>query len=295
MNRADHNTAASQRNRSAPVLGRSNVRKSTRFGIVRSLRQTHTFCARGRAHSAPAAAFTLIELLVVIAIIAILASLLLPAQATAKEKGRQTRCRGSLRQIGLGLILYVDDHERYPYWLTHLDGSSIGTNGYHWDKPLEPYTGSRWTNALYTCPSYKPDTFVPSAAGLHFSMPASYAYNGWGSLLGETNATLGLGLEYLPPSRVSMRRESDIRHPADLIAIGDTGQSIPQGLYIVMKWLPSSYLSRIRPIHAARMNSVFCDGHLEFNRAVPLFERTESARRRWNFDDEPHPETWEKP
>ncbi len=98
--------------------------------------------------------FTLIELLVVIAIIAILAAILFPVFATAREKARQTSCSSNLKQLGLAYLQYVQDYDEYfpsASSITWSSGGSIVTpvNGSGWATQIYPYVK---TPALYLCP-----------------------------------------------------------------------------------------------------------------------------------------------
>lgn len=95
--------------------------------------------------------FTLIELLVVIAIIAILAAILFPAFARARENARRASCQSNLKQIGLGIVQYVQDYDEAMPYSTH--GADWGADrGTGWMDDLQPYVKSF---QIFTCPSMK--------------------------------------------------------------------------------------------------------------------------------------------
>lgn len=100
-----------------------------------------------RRHSA----FTLIELLVVIAIIALLAAILFPVFARARENARRSTCQSNMKQLGLGILQYTQDYdERYPtgyYWTAWV---VVDRSGMNWATDIFPHVRSK---QVFVCPS----------------------------------------------------------------------------------------------------------------------------------------------
>jgi len=229
-------------------------------------------------------AFTLIELLVVIAIIAILAALLLPALNRAKAAGLATACKSNLHQIGIGLSLYANQYQQYPPARQPQDLKAYGGfNGYYWDRALLSLAGNNPN--LFLCPAKKPSSVWTD---LSFPNP-TYGYNALGTggetPLGLTDFSRGFSFVGL--------RESGVIAPCDMIAIGDypeiyfangqdgdiTGALDEQDDYVANR-------------HGGGANIVFCDAHVEYGKQTNWMKAVAIVRKRWNNDNQPHPETW---
>ena len=150
-------------------------------------------------------AFTLIELLVVIAIIAILAAILFPVFAQARENARKASCQSNLRQLFLGLNLYAQDYdERFPRSFITNPATPPGgfwfPNSWFWPQIAESYTKSFGISA---CPS-------GLRAINEFNMPALYIgnYGANGQIIVNTDNTV-------PISRITV--------PANTYMIFDSG------------------------------------------------------------------------
>ena len=115
--------------------------------------------------------FTLIELLVVIAIIAILAAILFPVFARAREKARQASCQSNLKQLELAARMYSSDYDERNVMVAMGPGTAAAGNGVWWMIVLQPYLKNM---QILDCPSYDNCRFCP----------ASCDSSGWGRYVG---------------------------------------------------------------------------------------------------------------
>ena len=251
--------------------------------------------------------FTLIELLVVLAIIGILAAMLLPALSRAKASAESVVCKNNLRQHALALSAYLSDSGgSYPRDYQAFDDSN-------------PYSVSR--QVVQFCPAAKRFNESMLLARAHLtayerrlsSMPmCGYEFNSEGtgrvSIDSATERFLGLGgsLKYVP-DRVPVwipLRESAVRRPSDMIALihvvhtGSGCASYSARMGFGWPGVPENPRTGA-PLHQGGENAAFCDGHVESENSdkirqwsSSMFKADVAHARRWNYDNQPHPETW---
>lgn len=260
--------------------------------------------------------FTLIELLVVIAIIAILAAMLLPALAKAKQKAKQTSCINNMHEIGIAMIIYVGDYNQYCncYYPNAANGQA--RNVYVWMPEMLNYMGNN--RAAFSCPAALPDSawdtnvnktivgrvgymdkFDPFAitAGTSTDTRFSIGWNDWGLSIADD---LGMGGD------VGSKpvRESTVRKPSDMIALGDcrsdatviefNGNIDPQ---VSNQQNPTQHNQAPCNRHNYTTDMLFADGHVETpKRNLVIDPANIYWRARWCNDNNPHTEvTWSVP
>jgi prepilin-type N-terminal cleavage/methylation domain-containing protein/prepilin-type processing-associated H-X9-DG protein len=217
-------------------------------------------------------AFTLIELLVVIAIIAILAAILFPVFARAREKARATSCLSNLVQLGLAASMYSQDYEEtMPPALT-----SNVTGSYTVWHLLQPYIKN---TQIYICPSdANSQTMTDIANNLSGLKLPACPTAGYGPITYNPNFSV-FGLA---PLGVNVRTLGEIPRPSETIAFYD-GVLATNG---TLPGVAAPFGAPVRARHNDTAQAVYVDGHAK---AVHC---TLSAANAWNAINGGHFDSW---
>ena len=191
-------------------------------------------------------AFTLIELLVVIAIIAILAAILFPVFARARENARRSSCQSNLKQLALGIKQYTQDYdEKYPNILA----ASAPNPGTGWGLAIQPYLKSE---QIFQCPSDTATTPDSATIELRAEQPGYSDYYINYNLAGNDGGGISeAALDY---------SSNTILHGEDTAATARASANKPKG------GLATGAGTATPARHLEGANYAFADGHVKFLR-----------------------------
>ncbi len=204
--------------------------------------------------------FTLIELLVVIAIIAILAAILFPVFARARENARRTSCQSNLKQIGLGFIQYTQDYDE-TFMPDRYNINAVGAAG--WPTMLQPYLKSR---QIFRCPSDS------TQAGNSYLM--NNYFSGTAESVAASTSTTVLAMEGTMGYNVS--NPTDNRNVNNSSAISNYGLNEDYTVWNGTNRVNDKGLST--PRHLGTSVVLYADGHVKSTKPIEVANNTPAER-----------------
>ncbi len=251
-------------------------------------------CRRSASSASARSGFNLIELLAVVVILAILAAVLLPALAKAREQGRSSVCRNNMRQLALAMILYSDDNSDYLPW--------PGDTDRNW-QPDWVYGGQPETYPQ------NPEMWKDPGFGLHAESGSIFSYaTALPRILPHHDSYAGMFRVYRCPSagplgealRVNFSMNEELDPTTELT------KAVPEGVKVASVFEPTQKILLVNEdpaamrngsfeprgielegpfvVHDGRANVGFIDGHLEAMKERKVRDIQTAARQRIYFD-----------